>query len=283
MEGGAHPEQLYVSPSLFGAGCLGRCPYLIGNERKPVKKIRLLAACIAALVVIIICFVGLSGGGNEKSKTEEATVQVVVAKADIPAYSLITADMLSVADVPQSSIPAGVTTYGKVEDVAGSISLSYIKGNETILANHLRDAANATVTPSINTDMRAMTISVTDVTGVADLLRVGNRVDLFYVADDPVNSGSTASTLLVENITVLALDQQVSDSKASENSADSTSSSSSSSSNTTYETVTLHVSLEQAATISAAQQSKGTFYLALRNQSDNNSAGDISASTYDFL
>lgn len=243
-----------------------------------MKKIRLIAACVAVLVVIVVCFAGLSGNG-EKTKTEEATVSVVVASADIPAYTVVSADMITVANVPKSALPEGVTTYSKVEDVVGSISLSQITKNETILSNHLRAASEATVTPSIQTGMRAMTISVTDTTGISGLIRVGNRVDLFYTADDRAHSGDTASTLLAENVTVLALDQQLSDSKASSNSSDG----SSSSSKATYDTVTLHVSVEQAAEISAAVQGKGTIYLALRNQSDNSTLDETNASTYDIL
>ncbi len=248
-----------------------------------MKKIRLIAACIAALVVIVICFAGLSGNKG-KTEVERATVHVVVAKQDIPAYSLISADMLTTADVPQDALPAGATTYGEVDDVAGSIALSDIAGNETILANHLREPSRATVTPNISKKMRAMTVGVTDVTGVSNLIRVGNKVDVYFVDEDPDHPDQIKSTLLLEDISVLALDQQVSDSKASSNGSDDSSGSSSSSSNsdTAYETVTLHVSPEQAAKLSAAAK-KGTVWLALRSQDDTSDAGEADASTYDFM
>ncbi len=246
-----------------------------------MKKIRLIAACLAALVVIVICIVGLSGGG-EKRKTEEAVTQVVTAKTDIPAYSLITADMVTVSDVAQNSLPEGATTYSKVEDVVGSIALSSIAANETVLANHLRGASSATVTPSIETDMRAITVGVTATTGVADLIRVGNRVDLFYAAEDSEHAGDTVSTLIVENVTVLALDQQLSDSTAKTGGDEDSSSESTSSGGVVYETVTLHVSVDQAAKISAAEQGSGAIYLVLRAQDDNNSPGENTATTFDF-
>lgn len=250
-----------------------------------MKKIRLIAACIAAFVVIIICFAGLSGGGGKQSTEETVTkVKVVVAKKDIPAYSLITGDMVKVSEVAESALPEDATTYRKVKDVVGSITLSPIAAKETILSNHLRDADSATVTPSIDTDMRAITVGVTATTGVADLIRVGNRVDLFYAAEDSEHSGDTASSLIVENVTVLALDQQLSDTTAKTSTDDDSSSdsSSSSSSEDVYETVTLHVSVEQAAKISAAEQGGGTIYLALRAQDDNSSPGENTATTYDF-
>ena len=64
--------------------------------------------------------------------------------------------------------------------------------------------------------------------------------------------------------------------------SDVSSSSSSSDSATSYETVTLHVSPEQAARLTASQ-SKGTIWLSLRNQTDAGSSGDIASSTFDIL
>lgn len=261
-----------------------------------MKKIRLIAASIAALVVILVCFIGLNsgGGGDSKSNVDESVVNVVVASKDIPAYSLISADMLTVTEVPQSAVPAGSVTYTDVDEVVGSISLSSIVSGETILSNHLRGQESATVTPSIDENMRAVSIGVTDITGVSSLIRVGNKVDVYFIADDPDNSGQVESTLLLENITVLALDQRVSDtsvqSVSSDDSSSDDSASDSSSSNdssgsdgsTTYESVTLHVDPEQASKLTASS-SKGTIWLALRNQSDAGSSGDIASSTFDIL
>lgn len=252
------------------------------SERNLVKKIRLIAASIAALVVIVICVVGLggnSGDSKENSVKEDALVSVVVAASDIPAYSIVEADMLAVVEVPQSAVRTEANAYTNIDDVVGSIALTSISKDEIVLSNHLRDKQNATVTPSIDDGKRAMTIAVTDITGVAGLIRVGNRVDVYFAADDPNHSSQYESVLLLENVTVLALDQQLADAKASDSDAET---GTSSSKNSTYEMVTLHVDSEQAAKLSAAG-SKGTLWLALRNQSDNATNGEIASSTYDAL
>lgn len=250
-----------------------------------MKKIRLIAASIAALVVIVICVVGLNGGGGGgKTNADETVVNVVVANRDIPAYSLLSADMLTVAEVPQSAVPAGSVAFTNVDEVVGSISLSPIVSGETVLSNHLRGQESATVTPSIDENMRAVSIGVTDITGVSNLIRVGNKVDVYFIADDPNNSGQIESTLLLENVTVLALDQSVSDANTQAAGSDGSSSDASSSgaSATTYETVTLHVNPEQAAKLTASS-SKGVIWLSLRNQTDAGSSGDIVSSTFDIL
>lgn len=254
-----------------------------------MKKIRLIAASIAAVVVIVICVIGLNYGGDGGGKTSSdgATVSVVVATTDIPAYSLMSAEMLTVAEVPQGAVPADSVAFTNVDEVVGSISLSPIVSGETILSNHLRGQESATVTPGIDENMRAVSIGVTDITGVSNLIRVGNKVDVYFIADDPDNSGQVESTLLLENITVLALDQRVSEASMQGDNSDTSgsdvsSSSSSSDSATSYETVTLHVSPEQAARLTASQ-SKGTIWLSLRNQTDAGSSGDIASSTFDIL
>ena len=266
-----------------------------------MKKIRLIAASIAAVVVIVICVIGLNHGGDGGGKTSSdgATVSVVVATTDMPAYSLMSAEMLTVAEVPQGAVPADSVAFTNVDEVVGSISLSPIVSGETILSNHLRGQESATVTPGIDENMRAVSIGVTDITGVSNLIRVGNKVDVYFIADDPDNSGQVESTLLLENITVLALDQRVSEASMQGGNSDASgsdvsggnsdasgsdvsSSSSSSDSATSYETVTLHVSPEQAVRLTASQ-SKGTIWLSLRNQTDAGSSGDIASSTFDIL
>ena len=258
-------------------------PYLMEiSERNLVKKIRLIAASVAALVVIVICIIGLngnSGGTKGNSDNEDALVSVVVAASDIPAYSIVQSNMLTVVEMPQSAVRTEGNSYKNIDEVVGSISLVSISKDEVLLSNHLRDKQNATVTPSIENGKRAMTIAVTDVTGVAGLIRVGNKVDVYYVADDPNHNNQNESVLLLENITVLALDQQLTDAKASDSNTDT---GTTSRSDSTYEMATLHVDSEQAAELSAAA-SRGTLWLVLRNQSDNSTNDEVVSSTYDFL
>ena len=109
--------------------------------------------------------------------------------------------------------------------------------------------------------MRAMSVRVDEVTGVSNLLRVGNRVDVIVVLTDAANN--KFSEMLLENIEVVALDTTLTGNPLNDEGKPY------------YTTVTLSIE-PQAAVNLAYAENEGSVYLIGRPQNDEGSASTSS-------
>lgn len=130
---------------------------------------------------------------------------VVVAKIDIPAKTQITADM-----VQEIKIPAEYRQPGALEDmkaVIGVITREKIMAGEQIVERRLVLEGKAIgFTGLIPRDKRAVTVAVTEVTGVAGFVKPGDYVDVIATFDASV-VGDNVSNLVLQSILVLAVDR----------------------------------------------------------------------------
>ena len=141
-----------------------------------MKKI-VIFALIAALCAGALLYFYL--GNLEAQKQVEVQYDTVVAAAtDIPAYTQITADMLTLKQIPQGyAHPLAART---VEEVVGLVTVSDILAGEEMLPSKLKqfgatDSGLAYVVPE---GMRAVTVSVDEVSGIAGFIKRGDYVDV---------------------------------------------------------------------------------------------------------
>lgn len=141
-----------------------------------MKKI-VIFALIAALCAGALLYFYL--GNLEAQKHVEVQYDTVVAAAvDIPAYTQITGDMLTLQQIPQGyAHPLAART---IEEVVGLVTVSDIVAGEQVLPSKLKefgqtDSGLAYVVPE---GMRAVTVSVDEVSGVAGFLKRGDYVDV---------------------------------------------------------------------------------------------------------
>jgi pilus assembly protein CpaB len=143
-------------------------------------------------------------GGGESA--DEAAV--VVAAMEIPFGRKVQAADLRLLQLPPHAVPKG--SFTSIEKVAGRISTQPIYEGEIILpgrvAEHLGGSALAAV---LEPGMRAITVRVDDVAGVAGFLLPGNRVDVVSSKRHGGNREITSKTIL-RHIEVLAVDQNAS-------------------------------------------------------------------------
>lgn len=134
------------------------------------------------------------------------SVEVVIAKTDIGAKTKITADMLQITKVPALYLqPGGVQD---VKDVIGVVAKESIAAGEQITRQRLlRDGKSAGFTGTIPQDKRAITIGVTEVTGVAGFAKAGDYVDV-VVTFDKNAAGDNVSQLVLQNVLVLAANRE---------------------------------------------------------------------------
>ncbi len=194
--------------------------------------------------------------GQSSLPTAEAakaqTVQVVAAATVLKFGDRLAKENLRLIDWPSGSVPEG--TFRSVDELLGPdprVALQAIQPNEPILVNKVTGPGQrASLSAVITSGMRAMTIRVNDVLGVAGFVLPGDRVDIMLtreiVKDQPVNH------VLLQNVKVLGIDQR---SEQQNNKPD------------VVKAVTIEVTTEQAQKITLAAQ-VGRLSLALRDVSN---------------
>lgn len=185
---------------------------------------------------------------------------IVVAAVEIPRGTVVTASMLTTTEWPKDRLPEGVMT--EVDDALGrTVVIPLLKGEPLLDQKVAKSAFGRGVAPLVVRGMRAFTVMTPTLTsGVGGLILPGNKVDVLWTAtstgikdaaDDA--SGGGATVTLLQNIEILAADQQIgaTDDKTHKE----------------LRSVTLQVTEADAKKLSLAQQ-KGTINLALRNGGD---------------
>jgi len=223
-----------------------------------MKKIKAIAVLSAVIVSVLLYFFlgSLSDAKNQFRK------EVVVAAVNIPSNTEITEDMIAVDDLPEDAVLRDALTR---EDLAvGKATSSEIIAGEQILSEKLVTPGTVdskTLAYLVKPDMRAITIWVDSVKGVAGMLKPQNKVDLIacFETDSSSGSGSKIYTnLIAENLTVLAVDSVMSK-DGKEINVDGQDS--------PYTTITLEVTPKQAMEISMSEF-KGELRAVLRSPLD---------------
>jgi pilus assembly protein CpaB len=130
---------------------------------------------------------------------------VVAAAVAIPFGQTIEAQDLRMMKLPQEAVPEG--SFQTIDQVVGRVSSQSLFAGEVVLAGrvaeHLGGSALAAV---LEPGMRAISVRVDDVAGVAGFLLPGNLVDVVSSKRSGGNREVESRTIL-QQIKVLAVDQ----------------------------------------------------------------------------
>jgi pilus assembly protein CpaB len=204
------------------------------------------------------------------------TKKIVVAKAPLRYGAELTPDVMVEIDWPSNALPEGA--FASISDLTSAgrrLVLSPVEANEPILAAKISGAdGRATLANRLEPGMRAVTIRVDDISGVAGFVTPGDRVDVVATRQQnapaqPVGEGQAAaaptdayaSEVILEDIKVLTADQNADERSTTPGVA---------------RAVTIEVTSQQAQKVALAQQT-GTLYLLLR------AAGDQAATDVDAI
>ena len=131
------------------------------------------------------------------------TKPVVVAATDLDLGADLTRDDLKVVDWPANSAPAGA--FADPKELAGRGLIMPVIQNEPILANKLASKdAGAGLPPAIPPGLRAVSVRVNEVIGVAGYVLPGNRVDVLAVVNPSEKHEEVTSKVILTNVQVLA-------------------------------------------------------------------------------
>jgi len=240
--------------------------------RKIVIFALIAALCAGALLYFYL--------GNLEAQKEVKVEydSIVVAAVDIPAFTPITSDMVTFQQVPMGyAHPLAARTK---EEVVGLVTESEIIAGEEMLPSKLKqfgetDSGLSYVVPE---GMRAVTVAVDEVSGVAGFLQRGDYVDVISYTStsyemptaDQVQTGTTETTdpaqnavsqsttvIAAQNILVAAIGRSLSSSTGSTEDQSAIG----------YNSVTLILSPEDAMRVIQGSRS-GSLILILRASGD---------------
>jgi len=186
------------------------------------------------------------GWMTEQTAKEKADIATVVAASmAIPFGTKVEERHLKIIDMPKNSAPPGSFTIK--EDVIDKVTTQQIMAGEILMkARFVEQGEGSTLAALVAKNMRAFTVRVDDVIGVAGFLLPGNRVDVVSARKE----GRRAITdTILRNIEVLAVDQT-----ASTNDNEPV----------IVRAVTLQVTPDQAETLVKGRE-EGSIQLTLRN------------------
>jgi pilus assembly protein CpaB len=223
-------------------------------SRRSGLCIALLAGGLAALTMYI--YVANAGSGTAASANEH--IEIVKASADITAQSIIRPEQLKVEVRQRRNAPRNAAAT--IDSVAGRVALVNLPAGEIILSEQVASPGPqlglAHVVPE---HMRAITVGLDPISGVAGFLKPGNHVDvLATIAEDDI----TVTLTVLQDVELLALGQE-----SQPTPEDKPKASSRPAREEAQPTATLAVTPEQAQRLVLAE-SKGKLRLALRSVQD---------------
>lgn len=141
-------------------------------------------------------------------REEIATSTIVVAAKAMNFGAELRADGLREIPWPTESVPVGA--YRKVEDIFAQpgrrVALSAMQANEPLLQGKISGPGQrATLSAVIEEGMKAVTVKVDEVNGVAGFVLPGDRVDVLLTRRQ--GEGEAITEVLIERARVLAVDQ----------------------------------------------------------------------------
>ncbi len=228
-----------------------------------MNKLRKLRVVVLPLLVGLMTtsFVYVYIQRLESAGAIASRVDVVVVNADLPAKTLLTEEMLTVKQIPEEFVTAGVLS--RREDAVGKVTTVALAAGEIVMQTKLALESNKNALAyHIPANKRAVTIAINEIIGVAGFIQAGDAVDVYstFAADI---AGREKTVLVLENLPVLAVvrdtkslpEQSIKEIKA-------------------YTCVTLAVTPEEAGRLIFAEE-RGQLRLALRPVLDKTTKGRL--------
>jgi pilus assembly protein CpaB len=130
------------------------------------------------------------------------TRPVIVAAANLSLGAEVQPDDIRIVEWPVTSVPA--EAFGSADQVVGRGVIQSIVKNEPILPSKLApQGAGAGLPPVIPAGMRALSVRVNDVVGVAGYVLPGTRVDVVATVNPTQQQPDVTSKIVLTNVLVL--------------------------------------------------------------------------------
>jgi pilus assembly protein CpaB len=185
-----------------------------------MRRQTLIALGVAIILGVIAVFLAnsyLTGRERQLANSPEGMVRIAVAAMPLAYGTEITPDKVKFVNYPQASLPPGI--YKSVAELLPQgkqrVVLRPIQVNQPLLAADLSgEGQNASIAALLPDGMRAATVSINDVSGVAGFVKPNDTVDVLItrqaIGADGASQGRQVTDVLLQNIRVIAMDQAAS-------------------------------------------------------------------------
>jgi pilus assembly protein CpaB len=221
---------------------------------------------LSFVVALVLAVIAVFGARNWLAQQQQALTDaasgaqqdttpqnsIVIAKAPLRFGERLTAEKLELLEWPSDRLPPGAFTsiealVGVGEEQARFVMQSMDVGEPVLASRTTEPGERAKLSAAITPGLKAVSIGINDVLGVAGFVLPGDRVDVMLTRS--AGDGGVFVDVLLQGVRVLAIDQTADDMRDQPS---------------VVRTVTFEVSTEEAQklTLGAAV---GTLSLALRN------------------
>jgi pilus assembly protein CpaB len=221
-----------------------------------MNKNRLVIGLVIAVVIAFVLSTFVYRVFKQASIVHPAatTQHIVVAAAPLQLGTRLDGNNTKLVDWPSNLGVAGMLT--RIEDVNNRALITPVAQNEPIMEAKLASQqSGAGLSATIPEGMRALSVSVNEVVGVAGFVIPGTMVDVLVTGTVPgaASAGGTVTRTILENVRVLAAGQKIEQDRDGKPQ--------------TVPVITLLVNPEDASKLTMAAN-QGKLQLALRNTID---------------
>jgi len=170
-------------------------------------------AIILGLIAVLLANTYLSGREKQLAQSPEGMVRVAVASMQLDYGADVTPDKVKFVQYPAASLPPGV--YKSMAELLPMgkrrVALRPIQVNQPLLAADLSgEGQNASIAALLPDGMRAATVRINDISGVAGFVKPNDTVDVLITrqaigANGAEDRGEQVTDVLLQNIRVIAM------------------------------------------------------------------------------
>ena len=186
-------------------------------ERLTPRQLLIICGVIALLIFLLIYFTltrltaekqqPAPTPASQPKQVQVKNVTVVYAKTSIPERTLIKEEMLTLRTMPSNKVPIGALV--RTTDVVGRPTKVAINQGEVITTQKVfASILDMGLSGRIPPECRAITVGISDVTGVAGFAQPGDYVDVMLVSSQ-VENNKVVSEMILQNVLLLAINKQV--------------------------------------------------------------------------
>ncbi|MEP5938637.1 MAG: Flp pilus assembly protein CpaB [Erythrobacter sp.] len=170
-------------------------------------------AVFIGLIAVYLANAYFTGFQEEQQRQAEENrlERIVVATQEFEFGAPLTTTNMRLANWPASSVPQGAFVSIEEATRGGRVALRPITIGEPILSSKVSgEGGRATLSAILPEELRAVSIPVNQVSGVAGFVRAGDVVDVLLTRQIPgegADSDDLLTNVVIENVLVLAIDQ----------------------------------------------------------------------------